>query len=810
MCLPIPAATSAQNSLPTRSANAECQSDTRQTRQDNKRHGDQQNLSDEILVLARSLRSAPLIDIQTGTQTSAKRPRFGDLSRYAISNEDEDRLWEIEAARLIDGLRATQETFNPGQRSALPATIDSSGFACLERLSDQMLCALSICGLDDNAVLEAHRSTGSSPNGSIVGRSFKKLETRLGSRPETHRVNQARRAPLSREPAKLIWSGGVPQKAPLPMAALDDADAMTYYHLVDYITVTLARLLSTGFTRHQIYWLGIIVNVLAKFSTKLKVLSHDLRTFAVEVVQMYDNLRMCHDLHKFSAADNQSDISLDMEMVRTDKVTGSSDSYLADYISDMGVVSNWLFRLAWHILTDLNTRNTRGRGTDEFEISATVFSAGSRGLSTLAYQNRPGHISGSSSSVAVGMYHRAFEIMTNTAMSIRKSPAQGAQMVRLSQSKLSIGAGKSFPDQTFTVRSMADLISIMVVFSCMDPTVTEGIVTVCNTIRASTVLPTVYSTVQDYASFASLCNIPLGANRPALRDSRPLSESFILHSGNRMFSDLRDRENTPWSWSFNAISQKELHTSETMRRRISASARGWAVEEQAISVSCLKYTISVMTGCAILVLGGLMAGFFVGSRIDGVDPFNLTMFAWIIAAFIIVVCKSLRVAEWTWRDFLKGRVTCRSVRELASVTNLDEQGIIMHLLSSENELPLKLRGPYNSVFANDDSEGFSVDIKPKMGTLFVSGLIILEVLTEGGSALVCLDLRSQVITDDGQINAAMGRRRIVHGQHAACLVLACTDPTQEGEVDKDITFRWKWLSWEKVVGLYNNPSQNVR
>jgi hypothetical protein len=205
-----------------------------------------------------------------------------------------------------------------------------------------------------------------------------------------------------------------------------------------------------------------------------------------------------------------------------------------------------------------------------------------------------------------------------------------------------------------------------------------------------------------------------------------------------------------------------------------------------------------------------MAGFFVGSRIDGVDPFNLTMFAWIIAAFIIVVCKSLRVAEWTWRDFLKGRVTCRSVRELASVTNLDEQGIIMHLLSSENELPLKFRGPYNSVFANAESEGFSVDVKPKMGTLFVSGLIILEVLTEGGSALVCLDLRSRVITDGGQINEAMGRRRVVHGQHDACLVLACTDPPQEGEIDKDITFRWRWLSWEKVIGLYNNPDQNVR
>jgi len=670
-----------------------------------------------------------------------------------------------------------------------------------------MLCALSICGLDDNAVLETHRSVGSSPNESVLGRSFKKLSTRVGSRPETDRINQARGVVSSFTPNEPTGSGGVTQEASLPMAALNDADTVTYYLLVDYITATLARLLSTGFTRHQIYWLGIIVNVLAKFSTKLKVLSHDLRSFATEVVLLYGNLRMCCNLHEFSTEDNMSDIKLDR--VDTDQAIGSSDSYLADYISDMGVVSNWLFRLAWHILTDLNTRNTRGRATDEFEISATVFSAGSRGLSTLAYQNRPGHISGSSSSVAVGMYHRAFDIMMDTVTSMRK-PTQDVQMARVSQSTLSIGAGKSFPDQIFKIESMADLISIMVVFSCMDPTLTEDMVTVCNKIRASTVPPTVYSTAQGYASFASLCNTPPQTNRPPLINSRPLSESFILRSGNRMFSDLRDSQTSPLTRRFNAFTQKELHTSESMRRRISASARRWAVEERAISVSCLRYTISVMTGCAILVLGGLMAGFFVGSRIDGVDPFNLTMFAWIIAAFIMVVCKSLRVAEWTWRDFLKGRVTCRSVRELASVTNLDEQGIIMHLMSSENELHLKLRGPYNSTFANTDSEGFSVDIKPNIGTLFVSGIVVLEVLKENGSALVCLDLRPEVITEYGARNKAASRRRIIHGQRDACFVLACTDPPQEGEIEKDITFRWQWLSWEKIIGLYNNPNQSVR
>ncbi|KAF5702433.1 hypothetical protein FMUND_13488 [Fusarium mundagurra] len=102
------------------------------------------------------------------------------------------------------------------------------------------------------------------------------------------------------------------------------------------------------------------------------------------------------------------------------------------------------------------------------------------------------------------------------------------------------------------------------------------------------------------------------------------------------------------------------------------------------------------------------------------------MFAWIIAGFIILLSKSIRVAEWPWRDFLKGRVTYRSVRELASVTGLDEQGIMMHLLSLEDETPLVTKGPYNSVFSSTGSDGFSIDVQPKIGTLVVSGCLSLK------------------------------------------------------------------------------------
>ena len=43
---------------------------------------------------------------------------------------------------------------------------------------------------------------------------------------------------------------------------------------------------------------------------------------------------------------------------------------------------------------------------------------------------------------------------------------------------------------------------------------------------------------------------------------------------------------------------------------------------------------------------------------------SITVFAWMLADFIILVVKSLVASEWPLRDFLKGCVPCRSVSEL--------------------------------------------------------------------------------------------------------------------------------------------------
>lgn len=96
---------------------------------------------------------------------------------------------------------------------------------------------------------------------------------------------------------------------------------------------------------------------------------------------------------------------------------------------------------------------------------------------------------------------------------------------------------------------------------------------------------------------------------------------------------------------------------------------------------------------------------------------------------------------WPWNDFLHGRVLCKSVSELSSVTGIDGQLILAKLLQDESISFLETRGPYNTVFRRHSEDGFSIDRPISIWTMLLSGLIMIEVELARGRGLVCLDLR---------------------------------------------------------------------
>lgn len=168
----------------------------------------------------------------------------------------------------------------------------------------------------------------------------------------------------------------------------------------------------------------------------------------------------------------------------------------------------------------------------------------------------------------------------------------------------------------------------------------------------------------------------------------------------------------------------------------------WVIDETSVTVQCSEYVWSVAIAAGVLAAGGLAIGLSVGQRIHGVDPTNIAMYAWVLAAFIILICKSVMVKDWAWSDFLRRRVRCVSVSELEAVTKINCQMIIARLLHDEHGgSPLKTRGPFNSIFMNHSADGFSIDQRVETNTLVVSGLYLINVVTPHGPAIVCLDLR---------------------------------------------------------------------
>lgn len=156
-----------------------------------------------------------------------------------------------------------------------------------------------------------------------------------------------------------------------------------------------------------------------------------------------------------------------------------------------------------------------------------------------------------------------------------------------------------------------------------------------------------------------------------------------------------------------------------------------------------------------------------------------------------------------WREFLLGKVTCRSVTELRSVTGMDEQDIIRFFLSTQDENNLMTRGPFNKPFRNTDKEGFSIDVKPELETLISCGLIPLKISTLQGPSLVSLDLTP-------------GPRRLTHADHSMTTwrpmdeCLCCLEPPAPGD-ERDATLGISLnMTWIKILGLYNRKGMKFR
>lgn len=285
------------------------------------------------------------------------------------------------------------------------------------------------------------------------------------------------------------------------------------------------------------------------------------------------------------------------------------------------------------------------------------------------------------------------------------------------------------------------------------------------------------------------------ARRDVLRlssvaDDNPFSRDTLI-----MNSRLESGTSTT---TFNAAMREE---NSRKWHRLTSEMDEWIMDESTVTVNCGAYVAIVLGAAILLVSGGLALGFAVGDRIKGVDPFNMTTYAWVLAAFLILVCKSTKVDNWSWRDFLLGRVKCRSVSELQSVTGINDQVIMAKLLHDEKRAVLTTRGPFNSVFTrkSQDGSGFSIDCPITTRTMLLSGLTLLKVVTPQGHALVCLDARRGTNLQVVEHRGLVGKERLV-----------CEDlhpRRQKGKTSQSscrLSLEKKKMRWKQIQGVYKD------
>lgn len=226
----------------------------------------------------------------------------------------------------------------------------------------------------------------------------------------------------------------------------------------------------------------------------------------------------------------------------------------------------------------------------------------------------------------------------------------------------------------------------------------------------------------------------------------------------------------------------------------------WAKSEDAITIKCRPYVVTIILLAMLVVFGGMAVPFAVGTRIRGVDPFQITTFAWFVAGFFVILAKSRYVSEWPWHDFLRGQVVCRSIKDVCDVTGIDTQVVLMNLLHEERENTLTTKGPYNGMFGrrSDDARGFSIDVPVQLLTMLASGFVVLKVVNEKGEHLLCLDVRKGV--------EGVGITVLENDQNLSCMDIG-KDELQTAFDDRASRSAWSTMnrftktSQEKVIRL---------
>jgi hypothetical protein len=724
-------------------------------------------------------------------------PTFDDLTRYGVSEEKGKELASLEIERLTKVVNSAK----PIQLEGDPCWFgraDEEGYLRLDKLAQQIKIAIDICSHDTALLMLDYDPSNAA------------LERFSDSRAGILRVFDGR---TSVDPVD-TWS----------RMKIENANDRAMHCVVNYLTGTLALVLMRSMKGD--FWDDNCIITLARTSAKVKVVASNL-AHAAEI-SLAGKKEWATHIGRFTkdepnppTVDNEKRISeiQKQNLALARQVVVKNERYF----SVMSTFSENIHALLSKVAIAMGSAPGAALPPNLFESCSLVYDSGFRDGRALLCQERNGAIGASGSrgevhcaSFTFGMCLEVFESLASRIECKTPGSSDPATMIYWKWTKMGVESEVYENTEPMIgqrwLTSMADIITAFIPY-----------LMVCGPF--SNVLDTMtqrVASISDPGDPVSMCT-----------ETRFLASFMVRASEYELFSAKvfgRDNDVTSVSDSSVALTRaldqgpdttlpqntdrkRETDLQNQLAKENQPIAAGldmmeaWTTDIESITISSRWYCWGTLTFCGALVIGGLLIGFTVKDRIEGVDPSNLSVFCWTVAAFIVLVMKSLRVENWTWRDFFRGKVVCRSVSEVTAVTGIDDQVLLSILRYSELRNIMRKKGPFRGIFARlvGDGEsmgGFVIDLPLTTTSLMRSGCFFIQVQGSQGPALVVIDGSEGI-----PYNAVEPQSFLDNGQRVNCQNVQ--DPGRWGSGDraKDLhVLITNKLKWSRVVGIFRKEA----
>lgn len=548
------------------------------------------------------------------------------LAGYGVDEADAVALRKLEAERFLAVIQDSQKPITTAMHlDGRPYLQDvCTGESCYRRLSSMsqtISTALSLCLLDNECVNMQYCRP-------------------ISSRERLQKYVQRARVAEQEESAEI-----------------DDNDRReSIFDLVDYISAILARLISQ--TADGEFWLLNTLAALAARTAKIKFLLVDIVANAVVAANAGQGV-----LDRSAAKSQLGDFSMNAdfdeeeceEALRVinanqkDGLASEEEASVASFCVNQNKYRSGLNAALRYVLGSLRLMNLSGLPPTTYEMCLLVYDIGFEGFKTVLFQDRDLEYSASSDRDVLNTTQSALiilhQILKQASEKCRPTDDSDHTVVEWVYSEIeepgigTVNLSQS-PPKAIPLESMADIVTVMVPLAFTSPMLLADFTKFRTMMALTGGVKDVVRSFQE-GQFGAYCRLYTREfDREAkIREILRLSQAFKCRTFSRcrLVGRMEDGSSSFLHTTEENQDATEHQKLERELTKCSDKMNGWLIDESSVTVACRRYVSGVMFTALVLAAAGLTTGFTVGERIKGVDPFNLATYAWILAAFIILI-----------------------------------------------------------------------------------------------------------------------------------------------------------------------------